>query len=421
MALIKCQECGKEFSDKAGACIHCGCPIEIEETKKTITCNECGNKLNENEKVCNKCGCPTEIEKEVAKNNSQQSFTQKNKKDKSTNKVTDIIRYCVGLFCLLFTMSTKGFGIFLVLLAVALILPITSKLIYEKANIPKALRIILPIILILIAITFSPNFKKGFEEGLNKTIIEGEYLQTDISGGSLTLYKNGTCNWVQKFTLYDKVETTTYERDTCSYDYNSNEITLTYIMYKGNTSGAFKEKTYNVTCSYNNGTIDCGNEGKYSKNKKDDDTSKNNQTTNTNEKTQEEKNEEMYSKAKQYLNNKEYSYAYQLFNFVREYKDTNNILNSDKYLKLGGNKYSKLTNDYKLSFDFSTSTLYITYSIQTGGDSKNGACKIVDTRVYLEQNYQKGDYTPTDWYITNVNDNSIVVKKGNATFTLDKE
>ena len=28
MALIKCPECGKEISDKARACIHCGYPIE---------------------------------------------------------------------------------------------------------------------------------------------------------------------------------------------------------------------------------------------------------------------------------------------------------------------------------------------------------------------------------------------------------
>lgn len=27
MALIKCTECGKEFSDKAPACPNCGCPI----------------------------------------------------------------------------------------------------------------------------------------------------------------------------------------------------------------------------------------------------------------------------------------------------------------------------------------------------------------------------------------------------------
>lgn len=32
MALIKCPECGKEISDKAEKCIHCGCPIK----KQTI-------------------------------------------------------------------------------------------------------------------------------------------------------------------------------------------------------------------------------------------------------------------------------------------------------------------------------------------------------------------------------------------------
>lgn len=31
MALIDCEECGKEVSDKATACIHCGAPIEKEE------------------------------------------------------------------------------------------------------------------------------------------------------------------------------------------------------------------------------------------------------------------------------------------------------------------------------------------------------------------------------------------------------
>lgn len=27
MALIKCEDCGKEISDKSDKCIHCGCPI----------------------------------------------------------------------------------------------------------------------------------------------------------------------------------------------------------------------------------------------------------------------------------------------------------------------------------------------------------------------------------------------------------
>ncbi len=35
MALIKCEECGKEVSDKAKVCVHCGCPIEI----KTVQIN----------------------------------------------------------------------------------------------------------------------------------------------------------------------------------------------------------------------------------------------------------------------------------------------------------------------------------------------------------------------------------------------
>lgn len=61
MALIKCQECGKEFSDKAGACIHCGCPIGKEEKK--IFCVDCGNELKATDKVCNKCGCPIESKK----------------------------------------------------------------------------------------------------------------------------------------------------------------------------------------------------------------------------------------------------------------------------------------------------------------------------------------------------------------------
>ena len=37
MALIKCCECGKEISDKATTCIHCGCTIE-----KKYICPECG-------------------------------------------------------------------------------------------------------------------------------------------------------------------------------------------------------------------------------------------------------------------------------------------------------------------------------------------------------------------------------------------
>lgn len=32
MALIKCEDCGKEISDKADKCIHCGCPVGQKKT-----------------------------------------------------------------------------------------------------------------------------------------------------------------------------------------------------------------------------------------------------------------------------------------------------------------------------------------------------------------------------------------------------
>ncbi len=53
MALIKCDECGKEISDKAKKCIHCG-NIVITYTK----CNECGESFASDCSSCPKCGCP---------------------------------------------------------------------------------------------------------------------------------------------------------------------------------------------------------------------------------------------------------------------------------------------------------------------------------------------------------------------------
>lgn len=50
MALIKCEECGKEISNRAKACIHCGCPIEVIEEIK----NEKKEKVEKKEKIENK-------------------------------------------------------------------------------------------------------------------------------------------------------------------------------------------------------------------------------------------------------------------------------------------------------------------------------------------------------------------------------
>ena len=36
MPLIKCSDCGKEISDRSKVCIHCGCPIEGQESRLIV-------------------------------------------------------------------------------------------------------------------------------------------------------------------------------------------------------------------------------------------------------------------------------------------------------------------------------------------------------------------------------------------------
>ena len=57
MALIKCEECGHEISDKATSCPNCGCPID-----KKVACKECGYEMSATDTVCPNCGCPNENE-----------------------------------------------------------------------------------------------------------------------------------------------------------------------------------------------------------------------------------------------------------------------------------------------------------------------------------------------------------------------
>ena len=51
MALINCQECGKEISDTASVCPHCGAPVV-----KEVYCSKCGTKVPENVQYCPACG-----------------------------------------------------------------------------------------------------------------------------------------------------------------------------------------------------------------------------------------------------------------------------------------------------------------------------------------------------------------------------
>ena len=51
MALVKCENCGKEKSDKTKKCIHCG--FEPKEIVKNI-CKECGKEIEDS--ICKYCG-----------------------------------------------------------------------------------------------------------------------------------------------------------------------------------------------------------------------------------------------------------------------------------------------------------------------------------------------------------------------------
>ena len=50
MALIKCPDCGEEFSDQAAACPNCGRP------NRTKFCKFCGAVIDQDCVVCPKCG-----------------------------------------------------------------------------------------------------------------------------------------------------------------------------------------------------------------------------------------------------------------------------------------------------------------------------------------------------------------------------
>ncbi len=62
MALVKCEICGKDISDKATVCPRCGTPREVVNT---ISCTECGAVIPVGATECPVCGCPVEITRET--------------------------------------------------------------------------------------------------------------------------------------------------------------------------------------------------------------------------------------------------------------------------------------------------------------------------------------------------------------------
>ena len=74
MALITCEECGKEVSDKATACPSCGTPIAQASNNKKF-CKHCGESIDKECVICPKCGKQVEelkssSDKNIVINNS---------------------------------------------------------------------------------------------------------------------------------------------------------------------------------------------------------------------------------------------------------------------------------------------------------------------------------------------------------------
>lgn len=65
MALIKCPECGKGFSDKADKCPSCG--YSTKNIEREVFCPECGRKVTSEMKNCPECGYPLRSQKKKRK------------------------------------------------------------------------------------------------------------------------------------------------------------------------------------------------------------------------------------------------------------------------------------------------------------------------------------------------------------------
>lgn len=94
MSLIKCSECGKEISDKATACVHCGCPVSKSSTEqKEFDLNETFGDMFGNAKL-----------RTVKVSNEQKNTNDVNATARTggTDSLTGtIIALIVGLVCLI--------------------------------------------------------------------------------------------------------------------------------------------------------------------------------------------------------------------------------------------------------------------------------------------------------------------------------
>ena len=87
MALVPCKYCGKEVSDKAGTCPHCGKSLLSE---KTIICAECGSEVPISATACPACGFPVNNDS-LERNNSNETNWPKTKTKNKKRVVVSVV------------------------------------------------------------------------------------------------------------------------------------------------------------------------------------------------------------------------------------------------------------------------------------------------------------------------------------------
>lgn len=99
MALVKCPECGKEISDKAKRCIHCG-KVFAEDKPQIKLCADCGKENPIDAAECIHCGYP--FKDGIEKKNSfemEEELNTPNSKAKSNKKIKII---CITILAIIF-------------------------------------------------------------------------------------------------------------------------------------------------------------------------------------------------------------------------------------------------------------------------------------------------------------------------------
>ena len=253
MALIKCPECKKQISDKAKQCIHCGCPIEIENK---YYCDECGKEVFNNEMVCSNCGCPINNKKVDLKQNT---FN----KDKLF-KLDDKSLLLVAIFSLLimmivFFMLIKSFSFSITIATITTIIYFGALVfiyIYlknnkENLNRKKTIAVIRgAFIPVIIAIILPFTKTEWTYDNINYAIerdkdIEFYYLYTNFLGGCEYSYSNLGKD-ISKYS------------SSCKYEKNGTTYTF-WITYEGTK----KESSFD--CNLVDGKLRCPLENRYPK------------------------------------------------------------------------------------------------------------------------------------------------------------